>query len=117
MFIVDIAGKKPELGGMPSGRKAVFLARTSDGNFCVITAPDGFDPDSEKTVNNLAASGLIGHIGKKTEFKDSPIANGSWIADRGFAHGPDFAFSYHGLKGSREYFLGGNDLTETLIGL
>jgi hypothetical protein len=117
MFVVDIKDKKPELGGITKGRKALFLAKISNGDFCVITAPENFDPDSEGSVNKLASSGLVGHIGRKTEFKDSPITNGSWIADRGFAHGPDFAFSYHGLKGSREYFLGGKNLAEILISL
>jgi hypothetical protein len=122
MFVVDIKGKKPELGGLPNGRKAVFWGRMSDENFCIITAPEEFDPNSDDwqkngPANNLSENNLIGHIGKKSEFSSSPISNGCWIHDRGFAHGQDFAFSYHGPKDSREYSLGGRELTEILIGL
>ncbi len=117
MFVVDIKGKNPELGGVPEGRKVIFLAKTAGGDFCVITAPEEFSPVFRESVNSLASRDLIGHIGRKAEFRDAPITNGTWINDRGFAHGQDFAFSYHGLNDSREYFLGSDELSEIFIHL
>lgn len=117
MFIIDIKGEKPQLGGIPKNQKVIFLAKTAGGDFCVITAPDDFNPDPEKPIDGLASRNLIGHLGRRMEFKDSPITNGFWINDRGFAHGEDFAFSYHSQNGSRKYFLGGNELSEVIIPL
>ncbi len=122
MFVVHENGKSPFVGGLAGDRKVVFLAKTEGGDYCIITAPLDFrihpNKPQEKSLEDLSLSGLVAYLGKACDFKEIKIENACRISDRCFAHGNEFAFSYHGKnKLSREYSLAGNNFKEIYIRL
>ncbi len=117
MFIVHIKDKEPEVGGLEKDRKVIFLGKTIDGKYLVITAPKKF-PDEEKSgeAHDLKNSELKAYLGERDQFTELTVEAGCRISSRCFLQGDGFTFSYEGdKKNNRKYSFFGDMFREVYI--